>query len=112
MSDRWLRFWAWGFPGALAAAPWLVDALGIDSRAVVFAPWLAAAAAAWGVARLGRPWPAALGAAEGAGGVLLMIGLAHLGRSGHHASPAPWLLAGVAALVAGVVAHAGLHRRV
>jgi hypothetical protein len=102
VSPDWLRFWAWGFPGALFAAPWLID--GAESRVAVFAPWVVAGAVGWSLWRLGHVFPAVLGAAEGAGGVLLMIALVHSGKSGNHPDPTPWLVAGLATMVAGLVA--------
>lgn len=106
MSHDWLRFWAWAFPGALVASPWLVDAFGVESRVAVFAPWLAAAAASWAMARLGKAWPAILGTAEGAGAVMLLIALVDRTRTGCNpcSDPQPWLLAGLATVAGGLAA--------
>jgi hypothetical protein len=112
LSPDWLRFWAWAFPGALLAAPWLVDAFGVESRVAVFAPWLAAAAACGAMGRLGKLWPAILGTAEGAGAVLLLIALVDKTRTGCDpcSDPQPWLIAGLATIAGGIVAFVVARR--
>lgn len=95
--DGWLVFAAWVLAGALA----IFSLLAAASIGLFVAPL--AGIAIWLTLRLGRRWPETLGIVSGAGAVYLLIALLN-------SEPTPWLVAGLALLVAGVVAYA-LARR-
>jgi hypothetical protein len=119
--EGWLVFAAWVLVGALA----VLSLLGAASIGLLIAPL--AAVAIWLTLRFGRVGPEMLGMVSGAGAVCLLIAFLNRGTtpcteqgatlspgetetSCGGLEPTPWLVAGSALVVVGIVAYA-LARR-
>jgi hypothetical protein len=117
----WAGFLGWAMTGAIAS----LAIAAAPSFGILLLP--VAVAVAILVARRVRVWPEALGALEGAAAVALLVGFLNLGhtpcRSGvvtyglgqdvqcGGVAPGPFLIAGGALAITGVVAYARLRMR-